>query len=45
MLRKGEGLSVASRALAGDEPPQRLMVSEGGRLVPMDIRTGFTYPR
>jgi hypothetical protein len=27
------------------EPPQRLMVREGSRLVPMDIRTGFTYPR
>jgi len=45
LLRKGEGLPVASRVLAGDEPPQRLMVREGGRLVPMDIRTGFTYPR
>jgi 23S rRNA (cytosine1962-C5)-methyltransferase len=45
LLRKGEGLTGASGALAGDEPPQRLMVREGGRLVPMDIRTGFTYPR
>ena len=45
LLRKGEGLAVTSRALAGDEPPQRLMVREGSRLVPMDIRTGFTYPR
>lgn len=45
MLRKGEGLPIASRALAGDEPPQRLMVREGSRLAPMDIRTGFTYPR
>jgi 23S rRNA (cytosine1962-C5)-methyltransferase len=45
LMRKGEGLGVVSRALAGDEPPKRLMVREGSRLVPMDIRTGFTYPR
>jgi 23S rRNA (cytosine1962-C5)-methyltransferase len=45
LLRKGEGLPVFPRALAGDEPPQRLMVRDGGRLLPMDIRTGFTYPR
>ena len=45
LLRKGEGLPVVWRALAGEEPPQRLMVREGGRLLPMDIRTGFTYPR
>ena len=45
LLRKGEGLPVIWRALAGDEPPQRLMVRDGKRLVPMDIRTGFVYPR
>jgi 23S rRNA (cytosine1962-C5)-methyltransferase len=45
LLRKGEGLHVLSRALVGDEPPQRLMVRDGTRLAPMDIRTGFTYPR
>lgn len=45
LLRKAEGLSVTPRTLAGDEPPQRLMVRDGSRLVPMDIRTGFTYPR
>lgn len=45
LVRRAEGLSNTSRALAGDEPPQRLMVREGGRLAPMDIRTGFTYPR
>jgi 23S rRNA (cytosine1962-C5)-methyltransferase len=45
LLRKGEGLSVTPGALAGDEPPDRLMVREGSRLVPMDICTGFTYPR
>ncbi|MGJ9418782.1 SAM-dependent methyltransferase [Massilia sp. CMS3.1] len=45
LQRKGEGLPVFPRALAGDEPPQKLMVREGKRLAPMDIRTGFTYPR
>ncbi|MFN3789707.1 SAM-dependent methyltransferase [Massilia sp.] len=45
LVRKGEGLPVTRRVLSGDEPPQRLMVREGGRLLPMDIRTGFTYPR
>lgn len=45
LLRKGEGLPVFWRALAGEEPPQRLTVREGGKLVPMDIRTGFVYPR
>jgi 23S rRNA (cytosine1962-C5)-methyltransferase len=45
LLRKGEGLPVIWRALAGDEPPQRLMVRDGKRLAPTDIRTGFVYPR
>jgi 23S rRNA (cytosine1962-C5)-methyltransferase len=45
LVRKGEGLPVAPRALAGEEPPQRLMVRHGGKVVPMDIRTGFVYPK
>lgn len=45
LVRKGEGLQVSPGALAGDAPPQRLTVREGERLAPMDIRTGFTYPR
>ena len=45
LLRKGEGLPVVWRALAGDAPPQRLMVRDGSRLLPTDIRTGFVYPR
>ncbi len=44
LMRKGEGLPVIWRALAGEEPPQRLMVRDGSRLVPTDIRTGFVYP-
>jgi 23S rRNA (cytosine1962-C5)-methyltransferase len=45
LLRKGEGLPVFARVLAGEEPPQRLLVLEEGRLVPKDIRTGFRYPK
>jgi 23S rRNA (cytosine1962-C5)-methyltransferase len=45
LLRKGEGLPVTPGALAGDEPPSRLMVRDGARLLPMDIKTGFVYPR
>jgi 23S rRNA (cytosine1962-C5)-methyltransferase len=45
LVRKGEGLLVKPGALAGDEPPLRLMVRAGRGLVPMDIRTGFTYPK
>jgi 23S rRNA (cytosine1962-C5)-methyltransferase len=45
LLRKGEGLPVVWRALAGEAPPQRLMVRDGSRLLPTDIRTGFVYPR
>jgi 23S rRNA (cytosine1962-C5)-methyltransferase len=45
LVRKAEGLPITRRVLAGEEPPQRLMVREGGQLLPMDIRTGFTYPR
>lgn len=45
LLRKGEGLPITRRVLAGEEPPQRLMVKDDGRVVPMDIRTGFVYPR
>jgi len=45
LVRKGEGLPFTPGALAGDEPPQKLMVRTRGKLAPMDIRTGFTYPR
>src|SRR5205823_4691754 len=44
-VRNAEGLPVIWRALAGEEPPQRLMVRDGHRLLPTDIRTGFVYPR
>lgn len=45
LVRKAEGLPITRRTLAGEEPPSRLSVREGSRLLPMDIRTGFTYPR
>ncbi len=45
LLRKGEGLMVKPGALAGEEPPQRLTVRQNGRSIPMDLRTGFEYPR
>ena len=45
LVRKAEGLPFAPGALAGEEPPQRLMVRTRDSLAPMDIRTGFTYPR
>ncbi len=45
LVREAEGLPFRARVLAGEEPPQRLMVRVDGRLAPMDIRTGFIYPR
>ncbi len=45
LVREAEGLPCRARELAGDAPPQRLMVQVEGRLAPMDIRTGFVYPR
>jgi len=45
LVRDAEGLPFKARALVGEEPPQRLMVRVDGRLAPMDIRTGFIYPR
>ncbi|TXG00662.1 SAM-dependent methyltransferase [Massilia arenae] len=45
LVRKAEGLPFTPGALAGDEPPQRLTVRTREKLAPMDIRTGFTYPR
>ncbi|MDY0975666.1 SAM-dependent methyltransferase [Massilia sp. CFBP9012] len=45
LVRKAEGLPFTPGALAGEEPPQRLTVRTREKLAPMDIRTGFTYPR
>lgn len=40
LVRKGEGLPVVSGALAGDEPPDRMPVTENGIQYSLDIKTG-----
>lgn len=40
LVRKGEGLPVISGALAGDEPPDELAISENGVRYLLDIKTG-----
>jgi 23S rRNA (cytosine1962-C5)-methyltransferase len=45
LIRKGEGLPLFSGALAGEEPPDHVMVEEGGKRYSMDLCTGFKYPK
>nr|WP_315257800.1 SAM-dependent methyltransferase [uncultured Duganella sp.] len=45
LVRKSEGLPVFYRALAGEEPPDRVLVTEKGQRFNMDLRTGFKYPK
>ncbi|WP_295990959.1 SAM-dependent methyltransferase [Rugamonas sp.] len=45
LIRKGEGLPVMPGALAGDEPPERVVVSDGRQRYEMDLCTGFEYPK
>jgi 23S rRNA (cytosine1962-C5)-methyltransferase len=40
LMRKGEGLPVISGALAGDEPPDQMAVTENGVHYLLDIKTG-----
>ena len=40
LVRKGEGLPVTSGALAGDEPPDEVIVNEGGVQFSLDLKTG-----
>jgi 23S rRNA (cytosine1962-C5)-methyltransferase len=40
LIRKGEGLPVVCGALAGDEPPDDMMVTEKGVQYSLDIKTG-----
>jgi 23S rRNA (cytosine1962-C5)-methyltransferase len=40
LMRKGEGLAVVAGALAGDEPPDEVLVSEDGVRFALDLRTG-----
>ncbi len=44
LVRKGEGLPVIWRALAGDAPPDEVWVNEDGRKVSVDLKTGFRRP-
>lgn len=41
LVRKGEGLAVVSGALAGDEPPDEIIVKEGGVQFSLDLKTGY----
>ncbi len=43
LVRKGEGLPVVSGALAGDEPPDEVMVTENGVKFALDLKTGERY--
>jgi 23S rRNA (cytosine1962-C5)-methyltransferase len=40
LVRKGEGLPVISGALAGDEPPDQMPVTENGVRYSLNIKTG-----
>ena len=42
LVRKGEGLLVVSGALAGDEPPDDIQVTDKGVRYAMNIKTGQT---
>jgi 23S rRNA (cytosine1962-C5)-methyltransferase len=40
LIRKGEGLPVISGALAGDEPPDEVMLTDNGVRYALDLKTG-----
>jgi 23S rRNA (cytosine1962-C5)-methyltransferase len=40
LVRKGEGLPLVAGALAGDEPPDEVMVTDGGVKFSLDLKTG-----
>ena len=40
LLRKGEGLPLVAGALAGEEPPDDVLISDGGVKFTLDLRTG-----
>jgi 23S rRNA (cytosine1962-C5)-methyltransferase len=40
LVRKGEGLPVVEGALAGDEPPDEVAVTENGVRFALDLKTG-----
>jgi 23S rRNA (cytosine1962-C5)-methyltransferase len=41
LIRKGEGLAVICGALAGDEPPDQLTVTENDVSYVVDLKTGY----
>lgn len=45
LIRKGEGLPVLSRELAGNPPPGQVIVRKQGVRIYMDLKTGFEYPK
>ena len=40
LVRKGEGLPLVAGALAGEEPPDAVIVSDGGGKFSLDLKTG-----
>jgi 23S rRNA (cytosine1962-C5)-methyltransferase len=44
LIRKGEGLPVKSRTLAGEEPPARISLVEKGVRFQLELRTGERRP-
>ncbi len=40
LVRKGEGLPLVAGALAGEEPPDEVVVSEGGVKFSLDLKSG-----
>ncbi|MET3131505.1 23S rRNA (cytosine1962-C5)-methyltransferase [Oxalobacteraceae bacterium GrIS 1.11] len=41
LMRKGEGLPVISGALAGEEPPDEVILTENGVRFALDLKTGY----
>ncbi len=44
LVRKGEGLALVSGALAGDEPPDEVVLNENGVAWGLDLKTGERFP-
>ena len=44
LVRKGEGLPPVSGALAGDEPPDQVVLNENGVEWGLDLKTGERFP-
>ena len=44
LVRKGEGLPVVFGPLAGDAPPDEVVLAEGGMRLGLDLKTGERWP-